>query len=183
MNIPQKRWQEAIASLRAAVLRRGVPDAEADDVVQMALERALRRLDQLEDVDRLEQWLHRIARNPSIDVLRSRLRRPPFAELDEDIVAAHDSEPDALLSYADCILLFLERLPPADAEAIALKDISGRSFTDVASHMSIGVPGAKSRVQRARCRLRGALMACCGEMIEQAPFGHCGRLCRAEARP
>src|SRR6202166_5408114 len=48
---------------------------DADDVVQIALERALTRLDQWRSDARLDSWLFKIVRNAWIDELRSRERR------------------------------------------------------------------------------------------------------------
>ena len=48
---------------------------DADDVVQMALERALAKLDQWRRDARLDSWMFKIVRNVWIDELRSRGRR------------------------------------------------------------------------------------------------------------
>src|SRR5271168_3292702 len=48
---------------------------DADDVVQIALERALTRLDQWHRDARLDSWMFKIVRNAWIDELRSRTRR------------------------------------------------------------------------------------------------------------
>src|SRR5580692_5781226 len=48
---------------------------DADDMVQIALERALARLDQWRRDARLDSWMFRIVRNAWIDELRSRARR------------------------------------------------------------------------------------------------------------
>src|ERR1700736_161170 len=48
---------------------------DADDVVQIAVERALTRLDQWRSDARLDSWMFKIVRNAWIDELRSRGRR------------------------------------------------------------------------------------------------------------
>jgi RNA polymerase sigma-70 factor (ECF subfamily) len=48
---------------------------DADDVVQIAVERALTRLDQWRSGARLDSWMFKIVRNAWIDELRSRGRR------------------------------------------------------------------------------------------------------------
>src|SRR5882757_3022683 len=48
---------------------------DADDVVQIALERALTKLDQWHRDARLDSWLFKIVRNAWIDEIRSRARR------------------------------------------------------------------------------------------------------------
>src|ERR1700685_198336 len=54
-------------------LTRNPPDA--DDVVQIAVERALARLDQWRSDARLDSWMFKIVRNAWIDELRARGRR------------------------------------------------------------------------------------------------------------
>ena len=49
--------------------------ADADDVVQIAVERALMRIDQFQPGTKLEAWLLSIVRNAWIDEARSRTRR------------------------------------------------------------------------------------------------------------
>ena len=48
---------------------------DADDLVQIALERALKHLDQWQDGTRLDSWLFRIMKNAWIDEVRARSRR------------------------------------------------------------------------------------------------------------
>jgi RNA polymerase sigma-70 factor (ECF subfamily) len=48
---------------------------DADDVVQIAVERALQRLDQWRSDARLDSWLFKIVRNAWIDEVRARSRR------------------------------------------------------------------------------------------------------------
>src|ERR1700689_2378781 len=48
---------------------------DADDVVQIAVERALTRSDQWRSDARLDSWMFKIVRNAWIDELRSRTRR------------------------------------------------------------------------------------------------------------
>src|SRR6202795_4765347 len=64
---------------------------DADDVVQIAVERALTRLDQWRSNARLDSWLFKIVRNAWIDELRSRARRNKIflAEEAGDNLGAH----------------------------------------------------------------------------------------------
>lgn len=173
-RIADDRWRRAIRSLRAAVISRGVAPADADDVVQAALERALRRLKTLDEDARFEPWVHSIARNLAVDALRMQGRRPVPVDLDIDAIPEALEDPDPILPFADCIAPFLDQLSPTDAEALRHKDLAGHEFSVVAQRLGLSVPGAKSRVQRARRRLRDALAACCIAL---------GAPARAEAAP
>src|SRR6185503_5641087 len=52
--------------------------ADADDLVQMAIERALRSQCQWQPGTRLDSWVYRIMRNLWIDTVRSRSRKETF---------------------------------------------------------------------------------------------------------
>lgn len=172
-QIPEKRWRRAIAALRGVAVKRGVDRADIDDVVQSALEKALRHAGALRSEDRLEAWLSRIVANEAIDRARRRLRRPIQRSLDDapepvDRPLPAPPPEEALLSYADCVRPFLRRLSHNDAEALVLKDLEGRTFAETARRLSLTTPGAKARVQRARRRLADALASCC-DALRAAP--------------
>ena len=55
----------------------------------------------------------------------------------------------------------LEGLPPEHREALHLTEYEGLTQKELAERLGIGLSGAKSRVQRARTRLKALLLACC----------------------
>ncbi len=163
--ISDARWRAAAAALKAVARRRGVDAAEVDDVVQSALEKALRRLDSLSNADRFEPWLKRIAANEALDRRRARRRREAAltaaAEAHAALASAQPAAPDPVIGFADCLEPFLRRLPRADAEILRRKDLEGRAIAEIAAETALSLPAAKSRVLRARRRLADALRACC----------------------
>lgn len=164
-SIPDAAWAQALPLISRVARQRGLDPATAEDVAQRAIEKAMRRAHTLQDHGKFEAWLKRIAANEAIDEHRTRRRHPPTAPLEQaHEVAAPTPEGDPLLSFSGCVRPFLDRLPPADAEALRLKDLSGLRFTELAEVLSLSLPGAKSRVQRARRRLAAELAACCAEL-------------------
>ena len=168
-------WRRAIASLRRVVIRRGLSGADVDDAVQRTLEKAVRHLRRSSDVEQFGPWLHQIAANEAIDRQRANQRAPVSIDIDEAVsVAAAAPDIDPLVTYADCVTPFLSRLSPADGDALALKDLQGLTFNEVAQALGISVPGAKSRVQRARRRLAAELMECC-KTLRSTPITEANR--------
>ena len=55
----------------------------------------------------------------------------------------------------------LEGLPPDHWEALYLTEYEGLTQKELAERLGIGLSGAKSRVQRARARLKAMLLDCC----------------------
>jgi DNA-directed RNA polymerase specialized sigma24 family protein len=94
--------------LLALVRRRAGNKVDAEEVVQVALQRALERAGQLREAGRAEAWLGRVVRNVLIDELRK--RRPecdlPVGELDVSFID-DTSEIDC-----GCVLAQAEQLKP-----------------------------------------------------------------------
>jgi len=81
---------------------------------------------------------------------------------------------------APCIRALVSRLPAADREALELTDLGDLTQAELAGRLGISASGARSRVQRARARLKDAVLACCevyldaaGAVADYAPGPHC----------
>src|SRR5512133_3103775 len=70
--------------------------ADADDLTQATVERALRSRDQWQPGTRLDSWLYRIMRNLWIDTVRSRGRRENREAPEEEALTVGDDPRDAL---------------------------------------------------------------------------------------
>src|SRR5579862_7132375 len=94
--------------------------ADADDLVQDTVERALARLHQWEPGTRLDSWMFRIARNLWIDRLRSARIRATEPLADVEAFVGHDGvrDAEARLAFADAARAF-EGLPEDQRTAVA----------------------------------------------------------------
>jgi RNA polymerase sigma-70 factor, ECF subfamily len=141
----------------ARTLTRNVHDA--DDLVQLAVERALGRIDQWRPESSLVNWLFGIVRNAWIDEARSRQRRGRLFTSD-DAAAERVADPAAeqaveRLSLQDA----LERLPDDQRLAVALVLVEGLSYREAAEVMQVPVGTLTSRLARARQALVAELGA------------------------
>jgi RNA polymerase sigma-70 factor (ECF subfamily) len=157
------------------------PD-EAEDIVQEVLARISRSAAGVRDTGRLEAWVYQITRNAIIDHHRAAVRagRIQARVAFDRSLTAEPADPGALSALAGCLAPMLERLPERDRQAITMVDYEGMTQTEAAHRLGISVPGMKSRVQRARARLRALLLACCqvavdarGGVREVRPAGAC----------
>lgn len=148
-----------------------VPDTqEANDLVQEVFLRATRLEDGLCGIDNRRAWLFQVARNLLIDRYRLAKEEVP---LDDELGLVH--EPDRVApvdALSQCLPRVLSELSPADREAITLCDIEGLSQQAFAERLGLTLPAAKSRVQRARRRLREQLVTAC-----QVRFDEAGNVC------
>jgi len=135
---------------------------DADDVVQIAIERALTRLDQWHRDARLDSWLFRIVRNAWIDELRSRARRDAlFApeEAGEAVgVAAMDREVDRLSVEAA-----MAQLPEEQRLAVSLVLVEGLPYKEAALVLDVPIGTLTSRLARGREALQAMLQWAEGE--------------------
>jgi RNA polymerase sigma-70 factor (ECF subfamily) len=162
-------WTELHAGISAFVRRRVRNPADVEDIVQRVFLQVHRGLDGLRDDDRLQAWIYRAARNAIVDHYRAaapRREQPSGAasdleELDATPVVPDDEEPGAIAELARCVQPLLAQLSPQDAQALTLTEIEGVTQGEAARRLQLSTSGMKSRVQRARQRLKLVFEECC----------------------
>jgi RNA polymerase sigma-70 factor (ECF subfamily) len=138
----------------ARALSRNVHDA--DDLVQVAVERALMRLDQWRPGTRLDSWMYGIIRNAWIDETRSRRRRDRVhapEELGEHVADAASDAHIQRLSLGAA----MERLPEEQRLAVALVLVEGLSYKEAAEVLEVPIGTVTSRLARGRETLESLL--------------------------
>jgi len=152
----RRELAELLPRLRrfARSLERSPPDA--DDLVQITLERALRHGGQLRSDTQLSAWLFGILRNAWIDELRARGRRGRVlapAELGEQIADAAQEGQTDILAVQDA----MARLPEEQRLAVALVLVEGLSYKEAAAIMDVPIGTLTSRLARGREALQSML--------------------------
>ncbi len=153
-------WNDYAARLRAFIRGRMDDEADVDDVLQEVFLRIHTGLCCREAAGNLEGWIYRVTRNLIVDRYR---RRRPLEELPDDLGAPPelpvDDDPRTRLAFS--LRGTIDELPPPYREALVATEYEGLSQRQLADREGITLSGAKSRVQRAREKLRGLLLACC----------------------
>ncbi len=167
-------WSEHEAELRRYLGHRLGDPGEADDLVQELFLRACRQGPAFCAVRNARAWLFEVARNVLMDHFR---RTRACVPLPDDLAAAEPDEA-AVDQLAQCLPRVLSELSADDREAISLCDLGGMSQAAFAALKGLSLPGAKSRLQRARQRLRERLSEAC-----QVQFDEAGRVCCFVCRP
>ena len=164
MTVPQaapcmlQAWQFAEAELRG-FLRHQLHDADAaDDLLHEVFLKAMRQGGRFCQIDNARAWLFQVARNALVDVQRA---ARPSDPLPDDLPAIAD-DPAPVEALADCLPIALASLSVEDRDAIEQCELGGLSQVEYAELRGLKLPTAKSRIQRARTRLRAALVAHCG---------------------
>ena len=167
-------WSAHEAELRRYLRHRLADPDEADDLVHDLFLKACRQGDAFCSVHNPRAWLFEVARNTFLDHLR---RHRPTLPLPPDLTVA---EPDEAVidRLAECLPRVLSELSPEDREAVSLCDLGGMTQASFAELKGLSLPGAKSRVQRARQRLREQMSAACQVKLDGA-----GQVCCFVPRP
>jgi RNA polymerase sigma-70 factor (ECF subfamily) len=135
--------------------------ADADDLVQIAVERALQRHDQWRPGTRLDSWMFTLMKHAWIDETRSRARRnrvfsPPEAG---EHVAGEDAGTTERRLQAREVEAAMARLPEDQRLAVALVLVDGMSYREAAEVLETPIGTLTSRLVRGR----QALLAMLGE--------------------
>ncbi len=138
--------------------RRVLPEARAEDALQQALVAAWRGLERGDEVRELRPWLHRIAHNTALNLLRQ--SGYDYDELQESLRIA-DAAEDELERRAVVrqTLQGLATLPPRQREALLAIAVDGRSQDEVAGQLGLSTGAVRQLVHRARTALRAAATA------------------------
>ena len=129
---------------------------DADDLVQLALERALTRLKQWRPDTKLESWMFGIIKNAWIDELRARGRRAKVFAPEEAAEHVGDASSEAqmeLLSMQSA----MERLPDEQRLVVALVLVEGLSYQEAADVLEMPIGTVTSRLARGRATLESIL--------------------------
>jgi RNA polymerase sigma-70 factor, ECF subfamily len=152
-------WREYHNELLSFIRRRVGASDLAEDILQDVFIKVYSGLDTLVNTDRIQSWLYRIARNTIIDYHRTRKSAEPLPdEIEQRPEHNMDEEWQEL---GRCVLPMIEKLPEGYREAILLSDIDDLPLKEVAQRLNLSLPGAKSRVQRGREKLKNLFLDCC----------------------
>lgn len=135
--------------------------ADADDLTQMTIERALQSRVQWQAGTRIDAWAYRIMRNLWIDTMRSRTRKAKVEVPPEDAETIGHDPRDGIEAGIDLkrAMAAMERLPDEQREVVALILVEGFGYRETAEMLGLPIGTVSSRLVRGR----NALLAMFGE--------------------
>ena len=142
----------SLRSALQAMVRRRVPEAEVDDIVQAAFTEALSSETAPDDPDALRRWIFGVARNKVVDFHRRAKRTTPAEDAPEPVAEAAPHSDRDLLRWAE------RELPPGkDAPKTLewmLREGAGEKLEAIAASEKIPAPTVRQRVHRLRQWMR-----------------------------
>lgn len=171
-------WNTFHTQLKGFILKRVPNQDEAEDILQDVFLKIHTHLHTVRDEDKLVGWMYQIVRNAIYDSFRE--QRPLVKDVsdsyDEYALAEDIPEESVIAELLPCLTEMVNRLPADYRQAIVLTEYEGLSQKQLSERLDISYSGAKSRVQRAREKLKTMLLNCCyfqfdrlGNVIDYQP--------------
>jgi RNA polymerase sigma-70 factor (ECF subfamily) len=176
----ERVWETFHVPLQQFIRRRVSDETAAEDLLQDVFLDIHQHIDTLRDVKKLESWIYQVTRNAIIDYYRSMrasttLEEPEALQLSEEL-----PDEDVVTELFPSVRAMVQSLPEQDRQALILTEYQGLTQKELANRLGISLSGAKSRVQRARAKLKQQLLACChfeldrrGHVIDYQPRCAC----------
>lgn len=129
--------------------------ADADDLTQATIERALRSQSQWVPDTRLDSWLYKIMRNLWIDTVRARGRREDLHVPVEEAEGVGEDPRGAIEAGIDLAkaMAAMQRLPHEQREIVALILLEGVGYRECSEILGLPIGTVSSRLVRGRAAL------------------------------
>lgn len=168
MNCIINAWHKHESELRGYLIRRLKNASLAEDLLQDTFVKAIAKGSGFCTLENPRSWLFKVVHNELVDHFR---RHKIFIEFGDDI-DDEEQEVPGVITLSVCLPRVLQLLTEDEREIITLCDLEGMNQADYAKYKQIGLSGTKSRIQRARRRLKNKLNEHC-----QVRFDEDGKVC------
>lgn len=163
-------WEEYKAALLGYINKRVEDRDDAKDILQDVLLKSYQFCSNGKSVIHLKSWLYKITQNTIADYYKKNQKNNG---LDFDV--AEDPYENSILGEAsDYVKVLLKLLPESYSQPLYMSDIQGRDQKEIAENLHLTLPNTKSRIQRARLKLKERFLECCivnfGESGEMVSF-------------
>lgn len=130
--------------------------ADADDLVQETLKRALTYIDADRRIDDLRAYLFTVLHNVRVDVVRKRARAGVEVPVDEaHLVSKSSPQSDRFACHE--VIEAMQRLSEEHRQVLLLVGVEGMSYRETADILDLPIGTVMSRLNRARTALRQLL--------------------------
>ncbi|HSQ76855.1 MAG TPA: RNA polymerase sigma factor [Bacteroidota bacterium] len=155
-SLPGDSFNRFAPALRVYCVRLLADTALADDAVQQTFEIAIKSYPSVRDASRIKAWLFSVARNECLRLLAQPRALPMSEEYPDD----SSQSPVELTAAADIrsrVQRALDSLPPIYRQAVALRDMEGLAYAEIASLTGVSLASVKFRIFKGRELLMSVL--------------------------
>ncbi|MBB1273854.1 sigma-70 family RNA polymerase sigma factor [Psychromonas sp. SR45-3] len=168
MHCLMKAWHDNEYAIKSWLIKQTGNQDQAQDLLQDIFIKALQHKQVFCRIEDAKSWLFKIAHNCFIDSYRKSKLRITVPELEVEDKTQGDSQDNATLmtDLQHCMTRVILELDEDDQEIIELCDIQGMKQTKYAQLKQLSLTATKSRIQRARKRLRRRMVSACQVKFE-----------------
>lgn len=148
---------ELLPRLRRFAMALANSNADADDLVQSAIERALKHQRSWKEGTRLDSWMYKIVQNLWIDEIRSRRRRADPLEAAAEVVGEDGRDVTSVRIDLAAAKRAMAKLPEEQRLVLTLVVLDGMSYQDAAETLDVPIGTIMSRLARARSAIAARL--------------------------
>ena len=157
----EREYIKLVAQLRETLYRLArsivTDDAEAEDIVQDALERGWRLRDAVMESEHPRAYICRIAHNLAVDRVRHKSRERAF-EISGDSERHSDGERSIDIgNIASLTMALINTLPDKQRITIHMRDVEGYELSEIADIIDSDEASVRMNLSRARKRIREEL--------------------------
>ncbi|MFK7936226.1 MAG: sigma-70 family RNA polymerase sigma factor [Saprospiraceae bacterium] len=152
-------WQDLSTELLSFIERRVGNRENSRDILQDVFIKVHQNIHQLKDCSKLTSWVYQITRRTILDHLRSQKQNLAVSHLPNSDFQSPDYQ-----QLTRCIQSKIQQLPEKYREVILLTTFQQLKQTELADYLGISYSGTKSRVQRAKDKLKDLVSDC--EQVE-----------------
>jgi RNA polymerase sigma-70 factor (ECF subfamily) len=160
-------WNDFNKELLGFIKSRVSAADEAEDILQEVFIKIHGKIDQLKNKGKLTSWVYQITRNTIIDYYRK--SKPQLTELKE-VLADEATDDQVPKDFSRCLRPFIESLSADDQQLVFDTTFNGISQKEYAEVHNMPYSTVKSRLQRARLKVKNAFVECCA--VEADAYGN-----------
>jgi RNA polymerase sigma factor (sigma-70 family) len=134
-----------------------VGDGDAEEAVQDALVKAHAALARGDEVRNVRAWLHAVAHNTAVSLLRDRATNPGPANGAGHAPALDQDDQVERREELREVVAAVQALPERQRDALVMRELEGRSYEEIASRMGASHGAVRQLLNRARTALRDRL--------------------------
>lgn len=153
-------WNDFRNELLSYIKKKVKDDYIAEDILQEVFIKIYKSIDKLKDQSKLKAWLYRITQNTIIDFYRKKKYIPELDKL-ENVPVIQYSEDNMNEEVEECVKYMLHQLPDKYKQPLKLYEFNKMKHEEISKKLNLSLSASKTRVQRARNKLKKMLLECC----------------------
>lgn len=150
-------WNLYAKDVQRLVMSKVKDPVVTNDIVQESFIKVHTKLHTLKNPDKLKSWVLSIARNTTLDYLKTSEPTHPSPQDSAMELVEHPTHTEL-----DCLEGILKKLPSKYKTPLYQSDILGIKQTEIARNLDIPLPTVKSQIQRGRKMIAQGFKDCCG---------------------